>query len=176
MRRDQQFNEEEGWMFTPATLLQKGRRKSLLRRLEWRRGLTAQPSIQTSPEHHSPLGHELSREQWGRSRLGQTQSHRCWDWMCACGFDPHFTAKSGCMSQPSLFVCIHENLFTGGSTWGFHMAKEMKNSGSKSHKPHSCFNTIFQHWRGPGKTPTEAKQNRIKKKMSETETPSSSKN
>lgn len=35
---------------------------------------------------------------------------------------------------------------------------------SKSHKSHSCFNTIFLHGREPGKTPTEAKQTITKKK------------
>lgn len=43
-----------------------------------------------------------------------------------------------------------------------HDKKKMK-LGSKSDKPHS-FNTIFQHWRGPGKTATEATQIKIKKK------------
>ena len=115
-KRISNSNEEEGQMFTPATLLQKGRRKSLFGQLEWPRGLTAQLAIQRSPKRHLLLGCELSWEQWGRSTLGQAQAHRCQDWMCASDFDPDFTAKTACMSQPSLFVWIQENLFTGGST------------------------------------------------------------
>lgn len=58
------------------------------------------------------------------------------------------------------------------STW-----QKNEKLGSKTHKPHSCFSTIFQHWRGRGKTPTEAQQTRTKKKkLSDTETRSSSKN
>lgn len=84
--------------------------------LEWWRQLTAQLAIQRSPEHHLLLGCKLSPEQWERSTLGQAQVHHCQDWMCASDFDPDFTAKTGCMLWPSLFVWIQENLFTGGST------------------------------------------------------------
>lgn len=106
-------NKKEGQMFTPATLLQKGRTKSLFGQLKWQRRLTAQLAIQKSPEHYLLLGHELSQ---GSSALGQAQAHRRRDWMCASDFDPDFTAKTGPMSQPSLFGSIQENLFTGGST------------------------------------------------------------
>lgn len=69
------------------------------------------------------------------------------------------------ISQPKLAVCYGPHFLLGfkkiclleASTWW-----KNEKLGSKSHNSHSCFSTIFQHWSGPGKTPTEAKQTRTK--------------
>lgn len=123
----------------------------------------------------------------------------CWDASSvrSSGKDQHLgkpkftTARTGCVqvtltliSQPKPVVCCGPHFLFGfkkicllearheASTWW-----NIEKLGSKSHNPHSCFGTIFQHWSGPGKTPTRSKANQNKvKKLSKTETPSSSKN
>lgn len=66
--------------------------------------------------------------------------------------------RSPCFQSGFEKMCLLE-AWHEAFTWG-----KNENLESKSHKPHSCFNTVFLHWRGPGKKPIEAKQARTKEK------------
>lgn len=133
-------------------------------------GENACSNSSSGPRTHSSICHP--EEPWMPAAAEDGGKHQC-----SC--KPKFRAAgTGCVqvtrtliSQQKAVPCCSPRFQFGfekmylldawheASIWG-----ENENLDSKSHKPHSCFNTVFLHWRGPGKRPIEAKQTRTKKK------------